>query len=430
MGAGGGCRRRGHRPLGAVRAVAAGLCLLAACASDAADRPDCDPDDAGLELPDGFCALRVAEDAGPVRALVVAANGDVFVALKSAEGGGGALALRDVDGDGRAERRQRFGRGDAHGIALHAGHLYLAVHDAVVRWPLAAGAWPEGEPETIVTGFPDQRAHRAKSLALAPDGALFVGVGAPSNACQREPRTPGSLGIDPCPQRERQAGIWRYAATPGQQHAVEARFATGLRHTLALAIHPASGALFGVVNGRDQLGQLWGFSAERNATLPAEEMVRIARGDDFGWPYCYQDGIVDRKVLAPEYGGDGEEIGRCADAKRPALVFPAHWAPMALHFYRGDGPHAFPARYRGGAFVAFRGSWNRAPLPQEGYRVAFAPFAGDAPAGAVETFAIGAEGPTALRMTGVAEGPDGSLYVAAENRGSVWRVLPSAQPAE
>jgi glucose/arabinose dehydrogenase len=197
-----------------------------------------------------------------------------------------------------------------------------------------------------------------------------------------------------------------------------------LRHALALAVHPETGELWAAVNGRDSLGELWGFGAERNAELPAEELVRVTQGADFGWPYCYHDGPRARKVLAPEYGGDGERRGRCADKDLPALAFPAHWAPMALAFYPAAPTASFPARWRGGAFVTFHGSWNRAPLPQEGYRVAFVPFEGGRPAGAFETFAIGAEDPTALRMTGVAVGPDGSLYLGADTNERIWRVLP------
>ena len=410
------------------RATAGWLALAATWLLGATARAaDCDAAAAGLELPAGLCAEVFAEDAGPVRNIAVAPNGDVFVALRSRDGdasAGGAVVLRDADGDGRAERRERFGRGDAHGIALTDDHLYLATADEILRWSLAErDLRPLGSPEVIVTGFPDQRSHAPKAIALGRDGSLFVEVGAPSNACQQEARTKGSPGIDPCPQRERQAGIWRYAAdATGQRHSPGKRHASGLRHALGLAIDPATGVLWGAVNGRDQLGGLWDYSAERNAALPAEEWVRIEAGDDFGWPYCYHDGLANKKVLAPEYGGDGERVGRCREAEPPVLAFPAHWAPMAIHFYRGQGPRSLPARYVGGAFVAFRGSWNRAPLPQAGYRVTFVPFADGRPTGDDETFAIGAERPTAIRFTGVGEGPDGSLYLAADENRTIWRV--------
>lgn len=413
-----------------LRAALGTLGVLAALltGTESAASPSCDPGDAGLSLPEGFCGLAVADEAGPVRNLVVAPNGDVYATLRARGDGdrGGVIALRDSDGDGRADVRRRFGSGDGHGIALTATHLYFAASDRVVRWSRTAGVLaPEGEPEVLVAGFPEQGSHAAKAIALAPDGSLYVEVGAPSNACQREARTAGVPGLDPCPQLRLQAGIWRYdGARAGQRHAEDRRFATGLRHALALAVHPDGADPWVVVNGRDQLGSLWGYSAERNAALPAEEMAQLEKGSDLGWPYCYHDGLADRKVLAPEYGGDGTEVGRCAEKQRPDLAFPAHWAPMDLHFYRGQGARAFPERYRGGAFVAFRGSWNRAPLPQEGYRIAFVPFEGGRPQGGFETFAIGAESPVALRMTGVTEGPDGSLYLASDASGRIWRVLP------
>jgi len=403
--------------------------VLALAIPARAAAPACDDDDAGLALPEGFCALEVARDTGPVRNLVVAPDGDVYAALRPRGGGpGGVLALRDTDGDGRADVRERFGAGEAHGIELARGHLYLATVRRVVRWPRPAGRLvPEGEPEVIVDGFPEQDSHAVKAMAVGGDGALYVEVGAPSNACQEEARTPRSPGLDPCPQRALQAGIWRYDADrAGQEHAAARRFAAGMRHALGLAVDPATGKLWAVINGRDQLRSLWGFTAEQNAELPAEEFVHVAEGADFGWPYCYHDGRAGKKVLAPEYGGDGERTGRCAGKAEPAVAFPAHWAPMDVAFYHAE---AFPARYRSGAFVAFRGSWNRAPLPQEGYRVAFVPFHDGVPEGGFETFAIDARSPTALRMTGVAVGADGSLYLAADQNERIWRVLPAPSAA-
>ncbi len=396
-------------------------------------KPVCDADNAGLALPPGFCAMEVAAELGAVRNLVVAPNGDVFAALSARRGGlGGVLALRDLDGDGRADLRRRFGEGDGHGIALGPAHLFYAAPDQIVRWAWEAGQLePTGEAEVIVAGFPAQREHRAKAIALGSQGELYVEVGAPSNSCQRSNRESRSPGLDPCLQLEHHAGIWRYGAEDSnRQHDPAQRFATGMRHALALAVHPATGELWAAINGRDQLGGLWGYDAARNAELPAEELVRVTEGADFGWPYCYYDGPKSRKVLAPEYGGDGSEPGRCAAKANPVLAFPAHWAPMALSFYTGS---AFPARYREGAFLAFRGSWNRAPLPQQGFRVVFVPFKGGAPERSTspgfETFATAAGDPTAFRFTGVAVGPDGSLYLSADANGKIWRVMPAPSPA-
>jgi glucose/arabinose dehydrogenase len=183
-----------------------------------------------------------------------------------------------------------------------------------------------------------------------------------------------------------------------------------------------------VIHGRDQLSSLWGehFTDEDNAEKPSEEFVRIEEGDDFGWPYCYHDPFTNVKVLAPEYGGDGVTVGRCADKKDPIIGFPAHWAPNDLEFYTGT---QFPQAYRGGAFVAFHGSWNRAPMTQAGYNVAFVPFRGDEATGEWEAFADGFAGEDVsprgalARPVGLAMGPDGSLYISDSQKGKIWRVM-------
>jgi glucose/arabinose dehydrogenase len=257
---------------------------------------------------------------------------------------------------------------------------------------------------------------------------MYVNIGSISNSCQVEERGDHSPGHDPCTELEGQAGIWEFDANRLDQTQDDGRrFATGLRNTVALATRADDGALYGVVHGRDQLAQNWGdqFTEEQSAEKPAEEFVRIADGDDFGWPYCYYDPELESKVLAPEYGGDGQRQGRCADTKDPLVGFPAHWAPNGLHFYAGDH---FPPKYHGGAFIVFHGSWNRAPLPQGGYNVVFQQFGGQDPVGDWEVFAegFGGEEPTPgspHRPVGVAEGPDGSLFVTDDRGGRVYRIF-------
>ncbi|UCF18164.1 MAG: PQQ-dependent sugar dehydrogenase [Gemmatimonadota bacterium] len=398
---------------------------------------DCAPDNGGIDLPAGFCAQVFADSVGRARHLVVAPNGDVFVALNASRGGAsaaGVLALHDSDGDGIADLRKQFGERGGTGIALHDGHLYFGPDDGVLRYRLAAGSLePSGLPETIVAGLPDERSHRAKSIVVSSDGALFVNIGAPSNACQEEDRTLGSRGMDPCPELERRAGVWMFdAGGVGQAQSDGKRYATGLRNMLALNLDPLSGQLYGVQHGRDQLGQNWPdlFTPEQSAEKPSEELVRIEEGADFGWPYCYHDPEQDLRVLAPEYGGDGKIAGRCAEKAAPLMAFPAHWAPNALLFYTGT---QFPERYRGGAFIAFHGSWNRAPLPQGGYNVAFVPFQNGRPSANWEIFADGfAAGDLSPRgarhrPSGLAQGPDGSLYVSDDKGGRIWRIYYSGE---
>ena len=384
----------------------------------------CDPDNGGLVLPKGACATLVASDVGGVRQLAVASNGDLYAARGS--GPNGVLALRDTNGDGKPDQRASFGPGGANDVALRDGYLYLALNDRILRYRLTPGKLePAGEPETIVSGMPDDGNHKAKSLTFRPGGEMYVSVGSATNSCQQSDRRDHSPGLDPCRELERRAGIWLYSADKtGQRFEDGHRFATGLRNPLALTTSTGSNELYAAVHGRDQLGDNWGFSDTANANNPAEELVKVGRGDDFGWPYCYYSNDYKKKVLAPEYGGDGKKVGRCASAKDPLLAFPGHWAPLALAFYNGD---QFGPQYKGGLFVAFHGSWNRAPLPQAGYRVVFVPFKDGKPAGEYSTFATSKEGPTDLRASGLAVAPDGSLYISADQNGKIWKVSRSGE---
>lgn len=393
---------------------------------------ECSGKDPAITVPDGFCAQVFADGLGRPRHLVVASNGDVFTVTRGGRRGRGGevIGLRDSDGDGRADRTERFGERGGTGIGLFDGYLYVAPQDGVVRYPLSEGRLrPTGAAERIVQKLPGPgTSHRAKSAVIDPDGHLYVNIGTPSNSCQVTDRAPGSPGQDPCPQLETRGGIWRFdARKPGQTQGDGIRFATGLRNTFALAVHPETGELWGVQHGLDQLAMNWGelFTNEDQAEKPAEEFVHIVEGDDFGWPYCYYDPSQNKKVLTPEYGGDGKKLGRCASMKDPAVALPAHWSPNALAFYDAE---QYPARYRGGAFVAFHGSWNRAPLPQGGYNVVFVEFQAGKPTGTWEVFADGFAGRrkdprrAAHRPTGVAVGPDGSLYVSDDQGGRIWRI--------
>jgi glucose/arabinose dehydrogenase len=389
--------------------------------------PTCAPRNDGLTLPAGFCAVVVGKHLGAVRHLVVAPNGDVFVNVEGPIGG--VLALRDTTGDGVADLTRRFGRGGGGtGIALGDGYLYYSTDDAVFRYAWKSGQLePSGAPEPIVRGLPGGGDHFSKTIILGPGDALYVNIGSATNSCQERNRRDRSPGKDPCTELDARAGVWRFSASrPDQSVRDGRRVATGLRNTVALALAPGTDALYGVVHGRDQLTQNWGFTPPKGAENPGEELVRIEEGDDFGWPYCYYDVDLKRLVLAPEYGGDGKETGRCAKLKEPLMAFPGHWAPLALAF--GSGKQ-FGRAYAHGVFVAFHGSWNRSPLPQAGYRVVWAPFDGDHPTGEFSTFLVGSGGSTSIRPSGVAVGPDGSLYVAADANGTIWRIV-NASPAK
>jgi glucose/arabinose dehydrogenase len=287
-------------------------------------------------------------------------------------------------------------------------------------------------PEVIVSGMPATGDHVTKTIVVTDDGTLFVNLGSASDVCQVVNRQVASPGVDPCPELPVRAGVWRYDANlPGQVHGTSARFATGTRNMVALALNPENGGLYGVQHGRDNLNLYWPalFTPQDQAELPSEEFFRILGDAEYGWPYCYHDPRQNLKVLAPEYGGNGTVVGRCATMQQPLLTFPAHWAPNGLHFYAGE---QFPGKYRGGAFVAFHGGFNRPnPFRDEGYNVVFVPFRNGVPSGDVQVFADGFIGPDAVnlpadadhRPVGVAEGPDGSLYVTDDRGGRIWRIL-------
>jgi glucose/arabinose dehydrogenase len=168
--------------------------------------------------------------------------------------------------------------------------------------------------------------------------------------------------------------------------------------------------------------------------MPAEEFVHITQGSNNGWPYCFFDAVFEhKKLLAPEYGGNGHLTAGtqgidCSTFNQPLATFGAHFSPDGLHFYSG---RQFPERYRGGAFIAFHGGFNRAPLPNEGFRVDFLPFGADGkPSGSAQIFADGfanstgpLPGTAEHRPVGVSEGPDGSLYVADDRGGRIYRIV-------
>ncbi len=403
---------------------------LAADAPPAA-APACAPDNGGLKLPAGFCATIFADSVGSPRHIAVAPGGIVYVALqvpkrfgseRGSTAAGGVLALRDRDGNGRSDEVAGFGEHGGTGVAVAHGFVYVDEGSQITRYPIAPGQLePTGAGQVIVAGLPTG-GHEARNLVLDGRGTLYVNVGSNTNSCQQNDRKSGSPGDDPCPELQTRAGIWKFSDDrPGQRFSPAARWATGVRNAMGLTLNPIDGRIYTTQHGRDQLYQNWGnkYNAEQGAELPAEEFMEVNAGDDFGWPYCYFDQFQEKLVLAPEYGGDGKEVGRCAAKKAPLAAFPGHWAPMASMFYTG---RSFPARYHGGAFITFHGSWNRAPLPQAGYRVVFQPMTNGRASGKYETFADGfREG--SHRPVGLAQAPDGGLYVTDDARGRIWKIV-------
>jgi glucose/arabinose dehydrogenase/mono/diheme cytochrome c family protein len=414
------------------------LVALAAC-STTDELPVADPDNGGLFLPDGFEAVVVVDSLkGRARHIAVNDNGDIYVKARFPKEGGN-IALRDTTGDGKADIIQPFGDYPADGtygtaMRVYNGYLYYSSQLVVYRSKLTPGKLlPEGKPEVILT---DDHAHGghehiAKPLAFDEQGNMYVPFGAPSNNCQEINRTPNSPGLNPCPMLEDHGGIWKFDANKTRQTQKDGYlFATGLRSVVAIDWNTQDKNLYVLQHGRDDLLRLWSqlYTPWQSAELPSEEFLRVKDGTDAGWPYCYYDQLKEQKVLAPEYGGDGNMIGDCDKYEKPLIGFPGHWAPNDLLFYLGD---QYPARYKNGAFIAFHGSTNRGPYPQAGYFIAFVPFKDGQPSGPWEVFADGFAGVDPIvntkdakyRPMGIAMGPDGSLYISDTEIGKIWRVM-------
>jgi glucose/arabinose dehydrogenase/mono/diheme cytochrome c family protein len=413
----------------------------------------CPNDDSGLKLPAGFCATVFADGIGHARHMVVAPDGVLYVNTWSGRyygddtphAGGFLVALQDKNGEGKAGVIERFGdtvqSGGAGGtgIGMYRGNIYAEINDRIVRYSFSPGSTspgstyaslivPSSSADTIVSGLPLGGDHPMHPFIIDAKGKMYVDVATATNSCQLKNRQLKSPGIDPCTELETRGGIWLYDANKTNQTFSPAeRFATGIRNAEGFAIDP-SGRMFVTQHGRDQLHANWPdvYKPEQEATLPSETLLLLKSKGDYGWPECYHDPFAHKLLLAPEYGGDGKTVGVCASKIAPIAEFPAHWAPNAMVRYDKE---QFPAHYRGGVFIAFHGSWDRAPYAQGGYNVVFQALNGDHASGQCEIFADGfagaVESPAQAehRPTGLAVGPDGSLYVSDDVRGRIYRIV-------
>jgi glucose/arabinose dehydrogenase len=376
---------------------------------------------AAPQAPPGFTVTRFAEGLDHPRWLYVLPNGDVLVAESASEASAkdlkgvrgliagmlmkraGAqqpspdriLLLRDLDGDGRAETKTTFIHPVRRpfGMTLLNGTLYVATDHSIVSFPYVAGATKaEGAGQTVLELPGGINHHWTKNVAASPDGTkLFATVGSNSN-----------VGENGMPAEEGRAAIWEYDLASGKSRI----FASGLRNPNGLAWEPATGALWTTVNERDEIGD----------DLPPDYMTSVKDGGFYGWPYSYWGGHVDKRV-------EPQRPDLVAKALKPDYALGAHTASLGLAFYTAD---AFPAAYRGGAFVGQHGSWNRKPL--NGYRVVFAPFAGGKPQQPAQVFLSGflnANNEVQGRPVGVAVDSRGALLVADDVGNIVWRVAPA-----
>lgn len=354
------------------------------------------PANATLRVPAGFVVQLFAEDVPHARWLVEAPDGRVLVAQSRANR---ITALLDENADGVADARAIFAdRRNAldlpFGMAFASGHFYLGNQDEVRRFSWRADQERlEGEGERI-TELPGGGYHQhwTRNVVVSPDGQrLFVSVGSRSND-------------DPEPEPRATIQVMRLDGSERRT------FASGLRNPVGLDFHPATGELYATVNERDELGD----------DLVPDYFTRVEDGAFYGWPWAY----LAPHLLDPRHVEDGEseEPERAARTTTPDVLFNAHSAALGLAFYDGT---AFPERYRGGAFVAFRGSWNRAE--GTGYKIVFVPFEDGRPAGGYEDFVTGflidPSGPTTWgRPVGVLVHGDGSLLFTDETGGRVYRV--------
>jgi len=410
--------------------------------------PNGDPDNGGLILPGNFEALVVVDSIGRARHIEVNDNGDIYVKLTfndAMHGAGGTVGLRDTNADGKADTIAYFGEyidegGSAVGVTIHKGFLFTSTVRKVYKNKLTPGKLvPESETELVLTDV-DQNVvknwHTTKPLAFDKKGNMYIPFGSPSDACQDIKKygpvgIPGGQGLDPCPELEEHAGIWRFDENgTGLTQKDGYKYATGIRSVVGMQWNPMDESIYAVGNGIDNFHTLFPklFTGWQAAVLPAETLLKVTEGSDFGWPYAYYDQMLKKNVLQPGYGGDGKKIGRAADFDEPVIGFPGHWAPMDVLFYQGN---QFPERYKHGVFVAFHGSTDRSPYPQAGYIVCFYPFEEGKPNGTWEVFADGFTGVDTVvntsdavyRPMGLATGPDGSLYISESNKGKIWRVM-------
>lgn len=387
----------------------------------------------GIKLPDGFKATVFADNIGRARHITVRDDGVVYVALLNKKDNHGIVALKDNNKNGVADEVIYFGDVQGTGIGIYNNHLYFGTNNEIVRWKFKDDKLiPEGDLETVVSNFIPQTQHAAKPFTFDEQGNIYINIGAPSNACQKSTRTPGSPGLEPCPQLKLQAGIWRYNANKlNQRHGVDGEhYAIGVRNAMALSWNHNVNHLFIAPHDRDDLHRLFPkyYSIEQNAILPDEAIFIVKKGDNMGWPSTYWDNTQNARMLSPEYGGDGLIQVNDSEYKTPIATVPGHWAPNAMVSYTSG---IFPKSYNNGLFIAYHGSWNRAPLPQAGYNVAFFPLNKQGePNEDWFVFAEGfkgkevihSPGEAAFRPVGLAVDNDGALYVSDSVHGRIWKI--------
>lgn len=381
---------------------------------------------AELKLPAGFTATIVADSLGSLRHLVVTSKGDVYVKLNSTKrsGGKGIYFLSDINHDGALDKKLAFADYPGTGIKIKDHYLYSSSNTGVLRYKLNANdeVISPDRPEVIVEGLADHQRDNSKSIAFDDQNNMYVTIGSWSDACRQKNSAVGTPG---CPILDSAAGVWKFKADKLNQNFSDGvRYATGIKNAVGIDYNQVTKTVFATQHGRSFDKQSPAFFTPEKATeLPGETIFELHQGTDGGWPYVYYDQQVKKKMISPEYGGDGKtSTDKYAD---PAVAFPGHLAPNDLLFYTGN---MFPKRYKNGAFVALHG---RAVNPVQGYMVAFIPMVNGKLSSNWEVFAdnfTGSDlahptGPIKYRPMGLAQGPDGALYVADDLKGTIFKIV-------
>lgn len=380
-----------------------------------------------IKLPTGFSISEIGKDLGATRHITVSNQGHVYAKLSKLKEGNGIVLLKDADKDGVYEEKTMFGNYPGTGIGIDGEYFYAASNKGVHRYALNA----QGEIadvntyETIVDGLPDHGRDNAKPFVFDKDKKhIYVTIGSWNDPC----RVPGTgKGMSPCAILDSAGGIWQFDANKlNQKFQDGVRYATGLKNAVGITWNTQTNSLFAMAHGRGQFHDFYPqyYTPQMSQELPAEAMYEFKKaGDDAGWPYIYYDQKQNKKIVTPEYGGDGKKTGG-ETALDPTVSFPAHMGPNDLLFYTGK---QFPAKYKNGAFIAFHG---QSAEFKKGYLVAFVPFKNGKPNGKWEIFAdnfagtdlVKPTGPIQHRPCGLAQGPDGSLYVSDDLGGSIYRI--------
>jgi glucose/arabinose dehydrogenase len=372
------------------------------------------PEGALPKAPAGFAVNLFASGLDEPRVVRIAPNGDVFVAESAA---GRVTVLSAADGAAKAASAATFAAGlhRPFGIAFSPPgpdprYVYVAETDRVVRFPYRSGETKAAGPaEIVVPALPAGRGHWTRDLAFSPDGkTMFVSVGSASNIAEEMPEAPAE-GLAAFVAKHAPGAAWGAQENRADVLAFDPDgggmkvFATGLRNCSGLTVQPQTAALWCVVNERDALGD----------DLPPDYATSVKPGAFYGWPWFYIGDHEDPRLV-------GRRGDLAAAVTVPDVLFQAHSAPLGITFYEGA---QFPAEYRGDAFVALHGSWNRAK--RTGYKVVRLPFKDGAPTGEYEDFLVGfvADDASAWgRPVDVAVAHDGALLITDDGGGAIWRV--------